>query len=427
MLSEYSQGLAEDSHGPLVIASVSDDDDDEKAPTMALWKDGPRQIQTSITVTRVGNIDTMNETVEARLLIDVYWLPSAAELESKESAWDAAANFQLVNATEVKLQEMVKEPYLKKTPDGTVWHARLDLDAVYKQQFELHAFPFDCQDLMLRVEMGNVNDMIYTAPDQDVVLSVELDLCPLTGWAWVGAALNFTSTDPKLSKQNNAYAQFVISLKLARVWRPYLWRVGFFVFMTMFSSVFVYAMDAVEEAADRLAFAFTLLLTSVAFQFTVHGTLPQVSYLTLLEMYILASVLQIFLVALWCAVVKGLYISPIGSNESEDYLLADGVVFLIHLALLIGFHAAFVVYCRHERGRQLKKLFVTDHNKAPKANLRVKRQSRVAGGGTDVTYSTNEMSEAATVSRSSLGYVQLLEASQGVTVAPHRNSVPIAY
>ena len=59
MLSERSQGLTEDSHGPLVIASVSDDDDDnEKAPTMALWKDGPRQIQTSITVTRVGNIGT---------------------------------------------------------------------------------------------------------------------------------------------------------------------------------------------------------------------------------------------------------------------------------------------------------------------------------------------------------------------------------
>ena len=90
----------------------------------------------------------------------------------------------------------------------------------------------------------------------------------------------------------------------------YLWRVGLFVCMTMISSAFAFTIDPLEETADRLGFTFTLLLTSVGFQLGVHGSLPQVSYMTLLEIYILASVSMIFGAALWCAVLKGIHLSP---------------------------------------------------------------------------------------------------------------------
>jgi len=342
-------------------------------------KTGPRRIETSITVTRVGNIDTVNETVEAKLLIDAFWLPSADELNGGESGWEPLPNFQPVNATAIAAQELVKSPYLKDRDGEKVWHAKLGLDATFKQQFQLHAFPFDCQVLVLRIEMGNCKEMIYVPPPQAIVMSVERALCPLTGWTWVGASVNFTRTDPSLSKQGNSYAQFVVELKLSRQWQPYVWRVGLFVFMTMVSSVFVYAMDAIEDAPDRLGFAFTLLLTSVAFQFTVHGSLPQVSYLTLLEVYILASVVIIWMVGLWCALVKGLYISPFSSNDAAHYVAADERVFVLHLLFLIGFHVAAVRYCLRERGRQIKKLFQGSGVGAPTTNLRVMHSSGLAG------------------------------------------------
>ena len=55
----------------------------------------------------------------------------------------------MVNATEVKAAEVVKTPYLKTMHGIRMWHARVDLGAVYKQDLDLHSFPFfDCQNLV---------------------------------------------------------------------------------------------------------------------------------------------------------------------------------------------------------------------------------------------------------------------------------------
>lgn len=48
----------------------------------------------------------------------------------------------------------------------------------------------------------------------------------------------------------------------------------------------VWALDPVEDLADRIASDFTLVLASVAMKFVVAQTLPPVSYVTLLERYI---------------------------------------------------------------------------------------------------------------------------------------------
>ena len=120
-----------------------------------MWLSGPRRIETSITVTRVGNIDTVLEQVDARLLIDAYWLPSSDELAgggAVESGWQPEPNFQLTNAVEVRASTLLKPPYLKEREGGVVWHARLEVDATFKQQFDLRAFPFDRHIFRLPVE-----------------------------------------------------------------------------------------------------------------------------------------------------------------------------------------------------------------------------------------------------------------------------------
>ena len=82
-------------------------------------------------------------------------------------------------------------------------------------------------------------------------MSVETNLCPLTGWDWVGATVKFEGTDPSLSKQGNSYSQMVLQFHLAREWRPYVWRVGVFTLMVMCSTVFAYALDPIDDCGDR--------------------------------------------------------------------------------------------------------------------------------------------------------------------------------
>lgn len=231
-----------------VHITQSDKDDDGSfgdvdKKDIRVWKRGPRRIEVSITVQSVENIDNTKESVDVGMLLDVYWLPSAEELESKGtlgSAWDFEHNFQTINAIVDNERNVRKKPRLRDINGVTKWYAQLWISSTFKQHFDMHSFPLDCQRLICRFEMGQVESMIYVPPEhQSVMCSVERELCPLTDWSWQGgtsavvrtvrasrqsytstlipnpiyriaASVVTTGTDRKLSKQANSYAQMII-------------------------------------------------------------------------------------------------------------------------------------------------------------------------------------------------------------------------
>lgn len=196
-----------------------------------------------------------------QLWVDVYWLPSAAELAGAESSCDVQANFQRVNAVSSTL-EMINPQTLKPVAGVTKWHAVLEVTGTFRQSLDLRSFPLDAQSLIVRIEMGNTKRMLYRpAAHQATCLSVEVANCPLAGWQWVGAAVSFTRTDPALSKQGNSYAQAVFQFKLARNWSPYVHRVALFTALMMISAALVFLMEPIEHFTERLSFLFTLQAT----------------------------------------------------------------------------------------------------------------------------------------------------------------------
>ena len=77
---------------------------------------GPHLIELSITASHVGEISTTEETCNARLWVDVYWLPSEEELQKPEDGpreWRPEGMFQLVNKSSEIKNEVVRGPSLK--------------------------------------------------------------------------------------------------------------------------------------------------------------------------------------------------------------------------------------------------------------------------------------------------------------------------
>ena len=357
-------------------------------PKVLVWhaEDGPRVIELSITASQIGDVDSIAETCHARLWIDVYWLPSATELDaegsSSPSTWDVAANLQAVNATESELR-VVNAGKIKHNVGGdrTMWHAVLELSGTFRQSLDLRSFPLDCQALVLRLEMGNVKSMVYRpAAHQTTALSVEAANCSLAGWAWIGAAINFTNTDPALSKQGNSYAQCVVDFKIARHFSGYIHRVVLFTFFVMCSSSLVFLMDPLEQFVDRLSFLFTLLLAIVAFQYTVSEKLPDTPYITLLESYNLASSVLVFLISVWCGCIKyfsssSCVVVVVGQEECttrSELIDVDASAFKYYVVLLAVAHIGAVWYAVQERRRQRKKVAVAKAM-PPASNIKVLR------------------------------------------------------
>ena len=106
-----------------------------------------------------------------------------------------------------------------------------------------------------------------------------------------------------------------------------------------------FALNAEEELGDRLNLLITLILTVVAFQYTVFEKLPNVAYLTFIHRYVLIS--YSFLSALMIENALGRYIG----EELDKYIFMK-----IFIALFVFYQGSFAVYAIYVRLEELKKL-----------------------------------------------------------------------
>jgi len=85
-----------------------------------------------------------------------------------------------------------------------------------------------------------------------------------------------------------------------------------------------------------MGLSLTLLLTAVAFKELVNTYLPQISYLTILDKYVLAGFIMQVLVIVQNAVAK------VEAGEHDILAFSDTMGFALLLAYLVGYHLYFL-------------------------------------------------------------------------------------
>ena len=88
-----------------------------------------------------------------------------------------------------------------------------------------------------------------------------------------------------------------------------------------------------EDVADRLSVSLTMVLTAVAFKQIIAAELPNVSYLTLLDVFVLASFASTCLVAFENIVVGQVASSPEGDATLADMDAILSIVFPAEISL----------------------------------------------------------------------------------------------
>ena len=113
----------------------------------------------------------------------------------------------------------------------------------------------------------------------------------------------------------------------------------------------------------------TLVLTQIAFQFTLHGVLPNEPYLSVIEMYVLSSIVLLFLTSIWTTLVK-----MATYKFDSDWRDGDDVIALIHIFGLVVYHIVLALYAYYIRQREMKtflegpKAWITK----PRSNIQVR-------------------------------------------------------
>jgi hypothetical protein len=124
---------------------------------------------------------------------------------------------------------------------------------------------------------------------QDALLSGSIHM---PEWTVTAAGVRGSSSHYYAGTETYSRVQF--DVKIARRVGYYVWKVMSVLVMLVVLSWAIFLIDP-ADVGNRMAVSITLFLAAVAFAFVTSGLIPRISYLTLLDLYILGCYVLLFL------------------------------------------------------------------------------------------------------------------------------------
>lgn len=305
----------------------------------------PTWVTASFFFSTIENVDSVNETFNADFYLLLGWNdPRLAELRPEQI--DTAAVWQpkveVVNSRDI---QKPWDPYFQfPGPGKLILQSRLH--GTFAAPMDLHDFPFDHQVLPVEIESLEFpsRQMVFSYPNQrnergwttpvkpEDVLGSSVRLPE-----WKIEAVQVRELDKYYKFEDASYSRYRIEILVSRRSGFYIWKVIVIEAMIVVLSWVVFLLEA-GELGNRLAVSVTLLLATVAFSYVVSGITPRVSYLTLLDWFLVGCFALIFLSTLESTLVYFLQRSGKGAaviaRVDRLSLAAFPVLFLLLNVLL---------------------------------------------------------------------------------------------
>jgi hypothetical protein len=187
---------------------------------------------------------------------------------------------------------------------------------VFKQEFQLHEFPFDIQDFTLQLVEHTHDRVVSMVADDQLPSIFHVHSFALSNvWELLGiheitlpTAFNSldlsvrrlevhiqpTHTDPSESARARAFPMLRAGVYMRRQCDAYCWNIIVPMFV-MTSMSYVVSELPCDDLESRLSNDLALLLAAVAYKFVAAQGLPTLSYLTLLDKYVMLCFLWLAL------------------------------------------------------------------------------------------------------------------------------------
>ena len=206
----------------------------------------------------------------------------------------------------------------------------------FRETFALHRFPFDSQLFTMKIELGCMNTRAIIPVSWDSALEIpeavyfpselkEDDVAVYHGgdsWSLKDVKLDLGQEDGSIK----------LSVLAERKPGFYMWNIlllNFFLVMVNSAVAGIHK----EDLADRLSVTLTLMLSAIAFKFVLIQTIPAVSYLTLLDRYIILSFSWLFMSCL-----ESYMAATFLTQQMDDCFnaISAGLWFTLHLIIVVG-------------------------------------------------------------------------------------------
>lgn len=224
------------------------------------------------------------------------------------------------------------------------------IEGEFFERFELQNFPFDAQDLSVTISFncateGPVPVEVVCPPSAH--LGVDTSIFAFADVWILAPTLTGESTTVGATAQRR-FPALHVRASVSRRANFVLWNVA----MPMsFISLLPSAIFVVEHelTAIKLDLSVTILLTAVAFKFVTAAYLPQISYMTLIDKYLLGCTVIIYTATFFVAILGALH--NWAQMREEVLVTLNKIAFGITLSCWVVVHIRFLAAGRRA-GRQ---------------------------------------------------------------------------
>jgi len=262
---------------------------------------GPTIVHIGLYVDQITEVDESANSYKLQGFLDLIWCdprlafdPTESKTKVKIFLKDDAheqlnniwwPNLEFVNESEpVEIENLT----ILVHPDGTAEY-RSKFGGHLASDFNLHAFPFDEQDLYVEIESFEwaSDTMEFLAQDGIVGFSEEFRIPE-----WFVTGITEKVESKKEPRDHNEFSQFVATIHARRDPGVYTTKVMIPLGVIILISMVIFWMD-MDAFEDRLGASMTGLLTAVAYQFISSQNLPKHVYNTYLDSFVFLSFLVI--------------------------------------------------------------------------------------------------------------------------------------
>ena len=207
---------------------------------------------------------------------------------------------------------------------GDDLHLVLEVEADFFEQMELESFPWDSQECTIVMKVGCANE--GSAP----VRLTGLDTAACTIDDRNFALSNVFRLEQCLEVRHRQLSPLVGRTYPCLVLTAHLHRRSLYYVFNIIAPMAMFALMTVlmravpiTQTADRLAISMTMVLTIAAYKSNISTLMPPISYLTLIDKYVLWCFLMVGVIVFWN--VLGLFIASCTTDCSTNRRFRAGV------------------------------------------------------------------------------------------------------
>ena len=246
----------------------------------------PAKVTVSFFLVNLTGVDEKKETFEADMYLEFEWkderlkhngpqplfYAEEAARDKLEEIWSPQLEFVNTSKPEITNEN------LKIMPDGSV-ELSMGLTSEFRTDLDLRRFPLDRQRLAVRVTSFayDANALVFAPNHARIGFEPE---STFEGLRVMNVSAE-TATE-NLSSWGETYSEFRAIIDVQRNTGFYFWTVLGPVVLIFLISCAVYLVPP-DQVGDRISICLTALLACIATQFALSFSLPQISYMTLID------------------------------------------------------------------------------------------------------------------------------------------------